>query len=391
MTSRSRRFARPAALALLALGASGCEAYGVQIKPLATSVERPSNVAVYLQASASGAPLDRLALGNFQIYEDGQRLDPSQISLTLLPDAVATAHRALLLLDLTAARSAADRQTLSQAAAGFVRSVERTQPVSVFAFDGGANIYPVGDFAENPKGDAPQKLDKLDKLASSDPSRNLYGAMLQALARLDATLASNPKPVRVGTLVVFTGGPDLAKRAGWSALQAALDHTRDSVIAVGMDERTGLPLGELGPDGAIPMTSLVASGQALGLAAARVAALDQSRYLLAYCSPARDGVRNVRVEIDIADANGMKKSGDTSLRFSADGFAPGCNSSEPPRFVVTLVAAPGGTVPGLAPPGEVANEENKPAEHRPKHRYVPRSAHVAPHPAKPTQAPDFEP
>lgn len=388
MISRSRRLVRSAAAALLALaGASGCEAYGVQVQPLATSVQRPSNVAVYLQVRNSSTPVDHLTRGDFQISEDGQLLDPVQAGVTLLPDSLAAAHRVALLLDLTAAKSATDRQTLSQAAAGFVRKVETTEPVSVFAFDGSAKLYPVGEFAENPKADAPQKLGKLEAPASGNASRNLYGAMLQALAHLDARLAQSPKPVRVGTLVVFTAGPDVAGHATRSALQHALERTRDAVVAIGFQGQRGLSLDSIGRDGTVPMKSLGTAREAFELAAQRVQALEESRYLLAFCSPARGGVHEATVRVSVPGAHGAKQTADASFRYSASGFASGCNSATPPRFVVTLLATPSGNVPAPAPAGEMT--ETKPPKHHVKRR---RATHAAPpHPAKPAPATDFQP
>lgn len=410
MVSCSRRLARSGALALLALGGlSGCDAYGVRVQPLATSVQRPSNVAVYLEVSDSGTPLDHLPLSKFRVIEDGKPLDATQIGLTLLPENVATAHRALLLVDLTAAKSAADRQTLSQAAAGFVRRVEKTEPVSVFAFDSAAHLYPVGDFAQDANADSPQTLDKLQALHASGKSRNLYGAMQQALTRLDSLLAQSPQPVRVGTLVVVTAGPDLAKHTSWSRLQSVLKHTRNAVIAVGDLHQRGLSLDDLGPDGSVPMKSLATAKHAFAKAAERVAALDESRYLLAYCSPARGGVHQARVEVRIKDKRGVKKSGEASFRFSADGFGPGCTSSTRPRFVVTLLEARGGSVASPPPLEETASSDKKSPEphgkhhHAKKRRHAERHGHAErqrrepparprrPHPAKPAAQPDFEP
>ena len=50
-------------------------------------------------------------------------------------------------------------------------------------------------------------------------------------------------------------------------------------------------------------------------------------YLLGYCSPARAGDHQVRIE-----ANYDGKSGSLTYDFNAKGFKPNCNPEKKPRF-----------------------------------------------------------
>jgi len=67
---------------------------------------------------------------------------------------------------------------------------------------------------------------------------------------------------------------------------------------------------------------------------ARVDARTKSFYLLSYCSPARAGKHEVRVEAVVKEGKG-EKTGSLVSSFDATGFAPGCDPSTPPSFDVT--------------------------------------------------------
>jgi hypothetical protein len=70
----------------------------------------------------------------------------------------------------------------------------------------------------------------------------------------------------------------------------------------------------------------------------RIESHAKSYYLLSYCSPARAGRHEVRVEAAFKDSEG-DKSGSFDARFDATGFAPGCDPSAPPAFETNFDAA----------------------------------------------------
>jgi hypothetical protein len=94
---------------------------------------------------------------------------------------------------------------------------------------------------------------------------------------------------------------------------------------------------------------MVALTDAFDKAAARVAAVHASHYLLSYCSPARGGVRELRIEVAKKNQNGGLLLTSSTLGFSAEGFVAGCSARDIPRFIVTLVSSESGSVPGIAP------------------------------------------
>ncbi len=339
-----------------------------------------------------------LTADNFKVYEDNQPLDSKKIGLTLLPSDSVAESRVILLVDITG--SAADKKALSDAAASFVAGVRKSEPVSVYAFDGGADIRSVADFAKDPNATGPQTLDQLTQMKENDPSRNLYGAVVKGLSKLDSNLGSDSRPVHVGTLVVFTSGPDLAGRITYSDLDKALDTTPYQVVAIGQNADRKLSLDHIGKNGAFEVKPPKTLASAFSDAAARAESLASGYYLLAYCSPSRGGVRRLRVEVDITGKKGVQQSGDTELRFSADGFEAGCDSHSKPSFVVTMVSE---GVPGIAQAGKATSslkgdkkdKKKKGGHHAYKHHAVhhapSKGATKKPPPKKKVPVEDFEP
>ncbi|MGZ3441113.1 MAG: hypothetical protein ACXVDD_16435, partial [Polyangia bacterium] len=64
--------------------------------------------------------------------------------------------------------------------------------------------------------------------------------------------------------------------------------------------------------------------------AEQVEAYTKSFYLFSYCSPARAGEHDVRIE---ADVKGRGK-GSLEYHFKADGFQPNCDPNQKPSFDV---------------------------------------------------------
>lgn len=397
----------PLRVAVLLLALAGCSPQGVHVEPVATSVQRPSNIAVYVAVDRKRDPLTQLTAQNFRLYEDGQLLDAEETQLRVLPREAAAEHRALLLLDVTGASTSVERRWLSQAAARFVRSVRQLEPVAVYAFDGSPGLHRIEEYPRQPNAAEPTAIEPLEKLALRDRSRNLNGAVVEGLRTLDELLTTAEKPVRVGTLVVVGAGPDLAGRVARGQVAQELERTRHDVLAITIgDKQIGLP--GLGRSGVLHADALSTAGPVFERAAAKVRAVHSSHYLLAYCSPARGGVRELRIEVEIPDARGRPVKGWTELEFSAAGFQPGCDSQTPPSFVVTLVSLDGDSVPGATPahaeppappeaaPSEAEAEATAEAETRPepkpKRRRRPRASRPRPGPAPaPAPAPKPEP
>jgi hypothetical protein len=315
-----------AAALLAAVGSTGCGLIGgLQVETLDASAQKPANVALYVAVTNGGEPVTDLEPKNFKVYENEEPLSPKQSGRTLLLTEGFTDQRVLLLVDVSGNPAPDQTDLYATAAEAFVRKLAANVPVTVKAFDGGPDLLPVGDF---PRGASKHAVPGLRTVKSSDGSRNLNGAIVAGLKELDARKTG--KPVKLGTLVVFSRGPDLAGRVDDAAVSTALGDTKNDVIGIviGPDSHQldFLPGGvQHSQDGdALPI--------AFEEAGARVSAAHRKYYLVAYCSPARAGQRRVRVEVTYTDAEGNEKTGDTTYELDATGFGPGCKPESPPRF-----------------------------------------------------------
>jgi len=378
-------------LSLVLLG--GCKALGfsgLEVESAGLSTQRPSNVAVYLWATNDGKPLTELVETNFRLYENEQPLDPAAVGLTILPRDLAAVHHTLLLVDMSG-EDAEARQRIAKGAAGFVQQVRRLQGVTVYAFDGSATIQLIGDFPKQPDGPPLEGIPGLESFQSRDPSRDLYGSIVQALDQLDARLMRAQKPLRIGTLLVFTGGPDLAARVTEDQLWSTLDTTRHQVMAMGVGEEDQPHLDVIGRAGILKAQSVDTIPIAFEDAAMKVRAAMERYYLLSYCSPSRAGVRSLRVEVAITDQEGQEVVGDLQLEFNADGFGPGCDPKTPPRFVVQAPAStdtsPGGSGVSVGGPPAAETPPAPPEQAPPPSSSGDETEEIVPPPDRPGYAP----
>jgi hypothetical protein len=317
------------ALLFGALGSLGCTAFGgVRVETLNASAQKPSNVALYLSVTDGNEPVTDLEPKNFRIYENGQELTSRIAERTLLTREPVTEERVLLLVDVSGNPSTFQLDNYAEAAQAFVRKLSARVPVAVRAFDGSPTLKAAGDY---PRGTESPRPPALARLGTKDGSRDLNGAVVAGLAELDRTLALGTKPIRLGTLVVFARGPDLAGRVDDGKLFEAIESAHHDVIGIGIGEDTGFLSFARG--GVIQSQNADTLPIAFEEAGTRVAATYGKHYLLAYCSPARAGKRSVRVEVVHEDKEGHERTGSTDYEFDATGFGPGCRPETRPRFV----------------------------------------------------------
>lgn len=341
--------ARAYAALLVAAPLAGCGIFRhVEVQPLATAAQRPANVAAYVAVRDGETPLTELNAGNFRVYENEQLVPADQAQLTLLDPAQVAAHQVVLLIDMSAATTPQAKGVIAKAAQGFVQKVTPREPVSVFAFDGGERLVPI---AVLPRGDAQVTMAALESYSARDPSRNLHGAVVAGLQKLETSLSQSGRLIRVGTLVVFASGPDVAGRVDSDKAHDAVWASPYDVIGVGVAEhadavehvaRRGLIRAQA------PDTLPIAFEEAADLA---IAELDK-HYVVSYCSPARAGARRLRLEVSYTNKDGAEHTGDFETDFDAKSFGPGCNSQTIPRFTL---------VPELRPePPKPSGEDKKP-------------------------------
>lgn len=325
--------ARTTALILVLLS-SGCSLLGgLRVETLGSGAQRPGNVAAYVAVSDGDEPVTELDESSFTVYENEQLVPADQTRAVLLDRELGAAYRTLLVVDLGFAATPETRRELKSAVSLFVEKVRATQAVTVFGFDGGPALKLLGEFA---KGQGPSAESfRLPSSGANDGSRNLNGAVQRALTELDARLAQSRKPIRVGTLVIFANGPDLAGRTSEDELRSALDEGRPVLLSIGVGEQAPSSLRALGRDGFFAAQSADAVAMAFEEASYRVRSEYERHYLFSYCSPSRAGERRLRLELRFTDKKGDEHKGDAQTDFDARGFGPGCD----PRNLAPLSSA----------------------------------------------------
>ncbi len=305
---------------------------GLKLGLLRSSARRPSNVAVYFTVdTGDDKPVAGLTSDGFTIYEDGSRVSEFESKQTILNPQIAASHYTLLLMDMSGSVVESKHvDDIVEAATTFTQRVEKYQKVGVYAFDGSTDLYPIAAFTES-SASATGGVARLKTFKPRDPSTNLHGAVLEALKTLRRALEADPRPLKFGTLVVFTDGTDRANRVSKADLDRALDAPENKpidIFAIGVGaEMNDSHLEDIGRTGTVKETDQANLGKAFDQIAAKVEGMTQRYYLLSYCSPSRAGEHEVTIE-----AHAAKSRGTLRYKFKADGFGPTCDPNTPPDF-----------------------------------------------------------
>lgn len=362
------------ALALCSLLASAVGCAGLQLTSIKMTQQKPSNVAVYFKVRAQGGdPVAGLTADKFRIYEDGQLVSQYESKQTILNPEVAAVHYTLLLVDMSGSvTESGTTPDLIAAVTAFTDRVEKQQKVAIYAFDGSADLYPIVPFTDQP-GSARAGAQQLASFKPKDPSTNLNGAVVKALDELDNSLGKARQPLKFGTLVVFTDGTDHANRVSESDMRQHIREKPFDVFAIGLGAEIRPPqLEAVGKSGTALAADKNAIVKAFDDVGAKVDARTKSYYLLSYCSPARAGKHEVRIEAAVKDPDGQnEKTGSLKSDFDATGFAPGCDPNTPPTFDVTKGDE-------LAPPLDDGKRSDKSDKDRKDARPAPAKPSVAP-------------
>ena len=152
---------------------------------------------------------------------------------------------------------------------------------------------------------------------------------------LKTELDKDRRPLKFGTLVVFSDGTDRAARVTRDQMKDELgkDEYEDyQMFAIGVGaeiEKAGL--GDIGRDGTELAQDQTKVKEVFDKVAAKIEAQTKRFYLLSYCTPARKGEHEVTVQ---ANRPNPKSSGSLDYKFNADGFGPppDCDPKTPPTF-----------------------------------------------------------
>lgn len=323
------RFATAFALSLI-LG--GCGA-SLQVTHLKSDAQKPNNVWVFFTVQKGKEPVGGLSAQDFEIYEDDELVSKFESKQTIQNPEVAAVMYTALLLDMSGSITESGQvNDLVDAAKGFSDRVGKSQKVGVYAFDGSDKLHPVVPFTETP-GTVQGGLEGLRTFKSKDPSTNLNGAVVMGLQELHKALDKENKPLKFGTLVVFTDGTDRAARVTPDQVKEEMkknDYDGYEMFSIGVGaEIKKDQLSDIGRDGSELATDKAKVKDAFEKVADRIEAHTKRFYLLSYCSPARNGDHKVKIV-----ANSKEGKGSLEYAFSAGGFGPppDCDPERKPSF-----------------------------------------------------------
>ncbi|MBC8073259.1 MAG: VWA domain-containing protein [Deltaproteobacteria bacterium] len=329
--------------ALAACTLAAC-AGNLDVTRINSEQRKPNNVWVFFTVEKHGEPVAGLQAEDFEIYEDNSLVSKYESQQVIQNPEVAAVMYTMLLLDMSGSvTESGQADMLADAAVVFSERVGKTQKVGVYAFDGAEKLHSVTPFTEA-QGSVEGGIDGLRGYQPKDPSTNLHGAIGLGLAELKEALDKDERPLKFGTLVVFTDGTDRAGRVSRDEMLAEMrsdEYGRYEIYAIGVGaELEEKQLGEIGRDGTELATDPGKVREAFEKVAARIEAHTGRFYLLSYCTPARKGSHTVRVEAITRSEKGRKNgSGSTEYEFSAEGFGPPpqCDPQREPKFSLERV------------------------------------------------------
>ena len=322
---------------------AGCGG-GLKMTVINSDWKKPNNVWVFFTVMKGEEPIANLTAKDFKIYEDDGLVSAYESKQTIQNPDVAAVMYTLLLLDVSGSMTESGQiNPLVDAAIKFTERVGKTQKVGVYAFDGAAKIHAIVPFSQG-QATVQGGLEGLRKYKAKDPSTNLHGAVVEALQTLRKGLNKEKKPLKFGTLVVFSDGADRAARVSKKEMASELakkDYEQFEVFAIGIGDEAeleGAALDDIGRDGTEIGNDPAKVSTAFEKIAGRIEAHTKRFYLLSYCSPARSGKHKVRIALSLEEGG----SGDVEYSFDAAGFGPPpqCNPSRAPTFKLDVDAPP---------------------------------------------------
>jgi hypothetical protein len=338
---------------------AGCGG-SLKITKIATSTQRPANVALFLDVrNDDGEPIGGLEEKNFKVYEDGKLVPSSKAKRALLEPKLGGVRYTMVLVDLSG--PIADSEYLPELAETIGKVVDRLsdgQEVAVSAFDGAEEVAPFVGFGA--AGDQVKALvDGLKKFKPRNRNTNFNGAIYQGLFALKEQLDASQAQQKSAALLVFTDrGHDLARSVSPQVLRQAVHDTPAEIYVVAAGEKLNKEeLTVIGKSGLFLTDDPRGYKKGFDEMTKKVAGKTEGRYIFSYCSTKRHGDHKLEVEV-VAP----KDKGKVAYKFSAEGFKAGCT----PKKIPSFAAGGAPSEDAKASPGESdgAQEQERPAQRR---------------------------
>jgi hypothetical protein len=310
----------------------------------------PSKVTAFFTVDrCTGEPVVGLTAANIEIREDGARIPASESQQRLVRQPEVFRVHTIVVLDLTRSIIAGDQLTaLLDAARGMVAGIIAQGPehyVAVYAFDGAEEMRQIQAFTNDGAAleaaitaIATRQCTTSTECAAPrstcavgsgtglcvDESTNLYGAVVDGIAAVDASLmALTTVPFKIGNVVLITDSADQAQRETRATAVSRANATASAIFAVslGVDADQDF-LSVVAQDGTAHAATTAELTAATGQIGETIRQNTGRHYLLEYCSPKRAGTHTLGLVVTAGEDNA---TGDASRTFSAAGFTSGCS------------------------------------------------------------------
>jgi uncharacterized protein YegL len=297
----------------------------------------PGKVSVFFRVTdVTGNPVAGLTANQFTIYEQGRNDDcfrtisPSESQARISPNSQVFTNHTLLVLDLSNSVLSSSLSELKSASSSFINNVMNGSEsdsfqMAIYWFDGQDELHQLE--ALTPSREALlAAIDGITTDISSDPSTDLYGAVIKSTDVAEALLEDSQENSTIGaaSVVLFTDGTDQASRyRERDALEKVADADSNiSFFTIGLGTEIDTQILE-----SVGKTFSVFAGNKEELETTfnqlsqKVSERANSFYLFEYCSPKRDGSGENNLVIQVLRGS---QQGAVQTRFDASGFTGGC-------------------------------------------------------------------
>jgi VWFA-related protein len=297
----------------------------------------PGKVSIFFRVSdTNGNPVPGLTADQFTIYEQGRNdacfstISKTESQARISPNAQIFSNNTLLVLDLSNSVLSSSMEELKTASMSFVDNVMPSAEspafrMAIYWFDGEDELHLLNPLTSS-KSELNAAIQGITQDISSDPSTDLYGAVIKATNVAEDLLkeSTDDRTIGAASVVIFTDGTDQASRYTENAALSAVTNADKNIsfFSIGLGaEIDAEVLADIGKTYSVFASNKEELETTFNDISFRVSQQANSFYLFEYCSPKRDGSGESNLAIQVTDDN---RKGAVQTKFSANGFVGGC-------------------------------------------------------------------
>ncbi len=297
----------------------------------------PGKVSIFFKVSdTNGTPVPGLTANQFTIYEQGRNDDcfntisTSESFARISPNSQIFNNNTLLVLDLSNSVLSSSLEELKVASTSFVNNVmpetpQESNKMAIYWFDGEDILHLLNELSSS-RLELIASIDGITNEISSDPSTDLYGAVIKSTDIASDLIKSTTANGNIGaaSVVIFTDGTDQASRFSETAALKKVNDANSNIsfFSIGLgSEIDAQVLTDIGKTASVFATNKEQLEDTFNDISDKVSQRANSFYLFEYCSPKRDGSgeNNLAIQVKTGASEGAVQT-----KFNAKGFTGGC-------------------------------------------------------------------